>query len=212
MLKAGRITQAGKYNDILNSGSDFMELVGAHKEALSIIDSIKTDPQSDDSKFVKEDVVDVKSDDTEGTKGQLVQKEEREKGSVGLSIYWKYMTSAYGGALVPCILLAAISFELLQVASNYWLAWASPVSEDEVPPVGGSTLILVYVGLALGCTLCIFIRALCLTTAGYKTANLLFHKMHLCIFRAPMSFFDATPSGRILNRVSQCPNCVLVVD
>ena len=81
-----------------------------------------------------------------------------------------------------------------------------------MPPVGGSTLILVYVGLALGCTLCIFIRAMCLTTAGYKTANLLFHKMHLCIFRAPMSFFDATPSGRILNRVSQCSNCVLVVD
>ncbi|GJY04827.1 ABC transporter C family member 3-like protein isoform X3 [Tanacetum coccineum] len=202
VLKAGRITQAGKYNDILNSGSDFMELVGAHKEALSIIDSVKTDPESDDLKVVKEDAVNGKSDDTEGTKGQLVQKEEREKGSIGLSIYWKYMTSAYGGALVPCILLAAISFELLQIASNYWLAWASPVSEDEVPPVGGSTLILVYVGLAFGSTLCIFIRAMCLTTAGYKTANLLFHKMHLCIFRAPMSFFDATPSGRILNRAS----------
>nr|GEV25329.1 ABC transporter C family member 3-like isoform X3 [Tanacetum cinerariifolium] len=199
VLKAGRITQAGKYNDILNSGSDFMELVGAHKEALSIIDSVKTDPESDDLKVVKEDAVNGKSDDTEGTKGQLVQKEEREKGSIGISIYWKYMTSAYGGALVPCILLAAISFELFQIASNYWLAWASPMSEDEVPPVRGSTLILVYVGLAFGSTLCIFIRALCLTIAGYKTANPLFHKMHL---RAPMSFFDATPSGRILNRAS----------
>ncbi|KAK1581098.1 hypothetical protein Q3G72_003061 [Acer saccharum] len=41
-----------------------------------------------------------------------------------------------------------------------------------------------------------------LVTAGYKAATLLFNKMHLCIFRAPMSFFDATPSGRILNRAS----------
>jgi len=37
---------------------------------------------------------------------------------------------------------------------------------------------------------------------GCKTANILFEKMHECIFRAPMSFFDSTPSGRILNRVS----------
>ncbi|GKB53446.1 ABC transporter C family member 3-like protein [Tanacetum coccineum] len=42
VLRDGRITQAGKYNDILDSGSDFMELVGAHKEALSSIDSIGT--------------------------------------------------------------------------------------------------------------------------------------------------------------------------
>ncbi|KAK9057213.1 hypothetical protein SSX86_024580 [Deinandra increscens subsp. villosa] len=202
VLKGGRIKQAGKYNDILDSGSDFMELVGAHKEALSIIDSINTDIESKNIKFIKKDGVEVKSDDTKVTKGQIVQKEEREKGSVSFSIYWKYITSTYGGALVPCILLAAIVFELLQVASNYWLAWASPVSQDVMPPVRGTTLITVYVALAFGSMFCIFIRAMCLTTAGYKTANLLFNKMHLCIFRAPMSFFDATPSGRILNRAS----------
>ncbi|KAI3810261.1 hypothetical protein L1987_19872 [Smallanthus sonchifolius] len=202
VLKGGRIKQAGKYNDILDSGSDFMELVGAHKEALSIIDSINTNFESENTKVIEKERDEVKSDDTKVTKGQIVQKEEREKGSVGFSIYWKYITSAYGGALVPCILLAAIVFELLQVASNYWLAWASPVSQDVAPPVGGTTLITVYVSLAFGSTLCVFVRAMCLTTAGYKTANLLFNKMHLCIFRAPMSFFDATPSGRILNRAS----------
>ncbi|KAL2551294.1 Peptide exporter [Forsythia ovata] len=40
-MKDGRITQDGKYNDILKSGSDFMELVGAHKETLSALDSIE---------------------------------------------------------------------------------------------------------------------------------------------------------------------------
>nr|XP_043618789.1 ABC transporter C family member 3-like isoform X2 [Erigeron canadensis] len=202
VLKSGRIVQAGNYNDILNSGSAFMELVGAHNEALSIIDSIETSSKSENTKVIEKGMVDVESNDTKGTKTQIIQKEEREKGSVGFSIYCKYITSAFGGALVPCILLAAIIFEVVQVASTYWLAWASPVSEDMVPPVKGSTLIVVYVGLAIGSTFCIFGRAMCLTTAGYKTANLLFHEMHLCIFRAPMSFFDATPSGRILNRVS----------
>ncbi|KAI3510254.1 hypothetical protein L1887_25787 [Cichorium endivia] len=202
VLKDGRIKQTGRYDDILNSRSEIMEFVGAHNEALSIIDSMKPSYGSDDTKVVEEDRVEVQLDDTEGTTIQLVQKEEREKGSVGLSVYWKYITSAYGGALVPCILVAAVIYEVLQVASNYWLAWASPVSQEEVPSVGGSTLIIVYVGLAFGSAFCIFVRATCLMTAGYKTANLLFNKMHSCIFLAPMSFFDATPSGRILNRAS----------
>jgi len=44
VMKDGRITQAGKYNDILNSGTDFMELVAAHKEALSTIKAVEADP------------------------------------------------------------------------------------------------------------------------------------------------------------------------
>ncbi|XP_059666526.1 ABC transporter C family member 3-like isoform X2 [Cornus florida] len=212
VMKNGMITQAGKYNEILNSGSNFMELVGAHEEALSALDSVGS--HSEKVTISKEDiesakkVADIddsqngKADDAKDPKGQLVQEEEREKGRVGFPVYWKYITTAYGGALVPIILLAQILFQLLQIGSNYWMAWATPVTKDEGLPVEISTLMTVYVGLAIGCAFCILIRALLLNTAGYKTATLLFKKMHLCIFRAPMSFFDATPSGRILNRAS----------
>jgi len=34
-MKEGRITQSGKFDDILRSGTDFMELVDAHRAALS---------------------------------------------------------------------------------------------------------------------------------------------------------------------------------
>ena len=211
-MKDGKITQAGKYNDILNSGGDFMELVGAHTKALSELDSIEAKSASDQAttaevdhgigKQEKEDDQNGKADDIVGPKGQLVQEEEREKGRVGFSVYWKYITTAYGGTLVPFILLAQIFFQLLQIGSNYWMAWATPVSESIVPPVAGSTMIIVYVALAIGSSLCVFVRAFLLVTAGFKTATILFNKMHLCIFRAPMSFFDSTPSGRILDRVS----------
>ncbi|KAJ0936432.1 putative ABC-type xenobiotic transporter [Helianthus annuus] len=52
--------------------------------------------------------------------------------------------------------------------------------------------------LAVGSALCILARGLLLATAAYKAATHLFHKMHFAIFRSPMSFFDSTPSGRIL--------------
>ncbi|KAL5975298.1 Canalicular multispecific organic anion transporter 2 [Asimina triloba] len=209
VMRDGRITQAGKYSDILNSGTDFMELVGAHEQALSALDAIEKGPDSQQSETSEQAPHPEKRNDQNGKieeiteqKGQLVQKEEREKGRVGISVYWKYIRMAYGGALVPFILLAQILFQLLQIGSTYWMAWATPVSKDATAPVKGSLLILVYVALAIGSSICVFVRSLLLVTAGYKTATLLFNKMHQCIFRAPMSFFDATPSGRILNRAS----------
>uniref|UniRef100_A0A803LEG0 ABC-type xenobiotic transporter n=2 Tax=Chenopodium quinoa TaxID=63459 RepID=A0A803LEG0_CHEQI len=211
VMKDGSILQAGKYNDILASGTDFMELVGAHEEALSALDSVepgvskpKVDEECSDKKALEESNVGniEKNDDMTGLKGQLVQDEEREKGRVGLSGYWKYLTTAYGGALVPLILLAQILFQTLQILSNYWMAWATPASSDAEPTVNAKALILVYVALAIGSSFCILARASLLYTVAYKTATSLFSKMHSCIFRAPMSFFDATPSGRILNRAS----------
>ncbi|KAK8689299.1 hypothetical protein V6N13_088021 [Hibiscus sabdariffa] len=192
MMKDGRIVQAGKYNDILNSGTDFMELVCAHNKALSSLGNIEARSASERTMSEAE--------------GQLVQEEEREKGKVGFSVYWKYITTAYGGALMPSILLSQILFQRFQIGSNYWMAWGSPVSADVKPSVGSFTLIVVYLALALALAIAsafsIFARAMLLYTAGYKTATLVFKKMHSCVFRAPMSFFDSTPSGRILSRVS----------
>ncbi|KAL2322784.1 hypothetical protein Fmac_027163 [Flemingia macrophylla] len=219
VMKDGKITQCGKYNDLLNSATDFMELVGAHNEAMSAIDSLDGGKVFDKTSTLQEDVSmslshgveeiemkkDVQIDEKDekcDPKGQLVQEEEREKGKVGFSVYWKYITAAYGGVLIPLILLAEILFQLLQIGSNYWMAWATPISTDVEPPVRGSLLIVVYVALVIGSSVCVLARATLVATAGYKTATLLFNNMHFSIFRAPMSFFDATPSGRILNRAS----------
>jgi len=216
-MKDGKITQCGRYNDLLGYGADFMELVGAHKIALSTIDSLDGTNVSNEISTLEQDVnvsgtqgskeeeesTDKQNGKTDKSepKGQFIQKEERVKGKVSFSVYWKCITTAYGGALVPFILLAQILFQVLQIGSNYWMAWATPVSTDVEPPVEETTHIVVYVSLAIGSSLCILARSMLLVTAGYKTATILFTKMHYCIFRAPMSFFDSTPSGRILNRV-----------
>lgn len=210
-MKDGEIKQSGKYNDILISGTDFMELVGAHEEALSALDSLKEDTEINSDQRSPRSAKPVlhreeskkSQDDSWEAKGELVQDEERERGSVGLSVYWKYITTGYGGLLLPFAMLSQILFQVLDVGSTYWMAWATPVSKDEPGPVGRSTLILVYLALAVATGVCIFIRAVLIATIGYTTANILFKKLIMCIFRAPMSFFDSTPSGRILNRVRE---------
>ena len=49
----------------------------------------------------------------------------------------------------------------------------------------------------------ILIYALMLAFSMVKASRLLHHNMLLRILRCPMSFFDTTPSGRILNRFSR---------
>ncbi|KAI7739639.1 hypothetical protein M8C21_020491, partial [Ambrosia artemisiifolia] len=144
VMRDGRITQAGKYSDILNSKSDLMDLVGAHKEALSEINTIgrSFQEQTGSSKQNTNDSPDGIPEDIAHSKAQLVQEEEREKGRVGISVYWRYITIAYGGALAPFILLVQIVFQTLQIASNYWMASASPVSASDPAKVTGSTLIM----------------------------------------------------------------------
>ncbi|CAL0323892.1 unnamed protein product [Lupinus luteus] len=215
VMKDGNITECGKYADLMNSGSEFMELVGAHEQALSALNSQDEEITSNEKSTLEQDAnvsgdLDVIEKDSKNDKtdvksepiGQLVQEEEREKGKVGFSVYWSYITMAYGGALIPVILLAQILFQVLQIGSNYWMAWATPISSDVEAPVGEITVIAVYVGLSFGSALFILARLSILIIVGFETATILFNKMHHCIFRAAMSFFDSTPSGRILNRAS----------
>ncbi|XP_042478738.1 ABC transporter C family member 3-like [Macadamia integrifolia] len=220
VMRDGKITQAGKYEEILSSGTDFMDLVSPHKKALAELNSIKcgttldylvNDEKDDDSMLYSEKSIqddkereskNHKTEDLVRPKEQLVQEEKRENGGVSFAFYWKYVTTTYKGAFVPFILLAEILSQLLRIISSYWMVLATPVSEEMKPHFKGSTIIFVYVALTLGSSLFELIRTMLTVTTGYKTATQLFNKMHLCIYRAPMSFFDSTPSGRILNRAS----------
>ncbi|XP_042487805.1 ABC transporter C family member 3-like [Macadamia integrifolia] len=218
-MKDGRVTQAGKYKEILSAGTDFMELVEAHKNALTNLNSIKgrvalddliSGEEDDNMLCSKKSIQDdegkepktYKIEKIVGPEEQLVQEEKREKDGVCFSVYWQYATAAYRGAFLPLILLAQIHVKLLQIVSSYWMVLVTPISENSRPYVKESTIIFVYIALTLGSSLFVLIRSLFIVIVGYKTSNFLFKKMHLCIFRAPLSFFDSTPSGRILNRVS----------
>uniref|UniRef100_A0A0E0CV21 MRP-like ABC transporter n=1 Tax=Oryza meridionalis TaxID=40149 RepID=A0A0E0CV21_9ORYZ len=138
----------------------------------------------------------------ERKKKRSVQEEERERGRVSLQVYLSYMGEAYKGTLIPLIILAQTMFQVLQIASNWWMAWANPQTEGDAPKTDSVVLLVVYMSLAFGSSLFVFVRSLLVATFGLATAQKLFVKMLRCVFRAPMSFFDTTPSGRILNRVS----------
>ncbi|GFY92067.1 multidrug resistance-associated protein 9 [Actinidia rufa] len=132
----------------------------------------------------------------------LILDEERETGSIGKEVYLTYMTIVKGGILVPLIVLAQSTFQVLQIASNYWMAWACPTTGDTEVTEGINYILLVYTLLSVGSALCVLVRAILVAITGILAAQKLFTNMLHSVLRAPMGFLDSTPTGRILNRAS----------
>ncbi|KAJ0970835.1 hypothetical protein J5N97_018794 [Dioscorea zingiberensis] len=218
VMQNGRIAQAGKFDELLQQNIGFEVLVGAHSQALeSILNAenssrmVQIDDRSNDeldgeNSATQLQIVEKQESEQNlcqdiADRGRLMQDEEREKGSIGKAVYWTYLTAVRGGALVPFIVTAQSLFQILQVASNYWMAWATP-TETTGQIVGISFVFLVYILLSVGSSLCVLVREMLVAITGLLTSQKFFTDMLHCILRAPMSFFDSTPTGRVLNRVS----------
>jgi hypothetical protein len=186
-MRDGKITESGNRAEILESGEELKKLFKSHDDALSMhpsgnLGSSYHPGGNGNTLFIAEDKKDGNNDEGIVQNGQLVQEEEREKGRVGFIVYWEYVMMAYSGALVPLILLSHIIFQVLQIGSNFWMAWAAPISEDVNPPVSSLLMVNVYFVLAIVSSLCIFMRSYLLVKAGCKTATIIFEKnAQLCI-------------------------------
>ncbi|XP_027334133.1 putative ABC transporter C family member 15 [Abrus precatorius] len=220
VMQNGRIAQAGKFEELLKQNIGFEILVGAHSKALDSVLMVENSSRTNLNPIAEEGESNVNSNsslqlvhtqhdtvqdnppESKGNDGKLVQDEERERGSIAKEVYWSYLTTVKGGVLVPLIILAQSSFQILQIASNYWMAWVCPTSSDAKPIFDMNFILLIYMLLSVAGSLCVLVRAMLLLNAGLWTAQTLFTRMLHSVLRAPMAFFDSTPTGRILNRAS----------
>ncbi|CAA6673812.1 unnamed protein product [Spirodela intermedia] len=218
VMKNGRISQAGRFEELLQENVGFEVLVGAHSQALGSVLAVGNSPQIEEThergrtapsgsgeedeehpariKLQNGDSVDRKQE------RRIGQDEERETGSIDKEVYWTYLTAVRGGIFVPMIITAQCLFQALQVAGNYWIAWASPSTEGIKPAVDIAVLFVVYVLLSVVSSLFVLVRAMLIAIAGLQTSEKFFANMLHSIMRAPMLFLDSTPTGRILNRAS----------
>lgn len=152
-------------------------------------------------------------------KGGLIVVEDKEVGQVTGKVYWRYIV-AYG--VIPFI--ALIFFwsgeQAVRVLTSWYLSkWtaaestASYVREAEaagVPlPPGVSTsynrMVYVggYLGFALGYVLLTAMRSLMNLLSSLRASRVIHFNALKTLIRAPVTFFDMTPVGRILNRFSK---------
>ncbi|XP_050276334.1 putative ABC transporter C family member 15 [Quercus robur] len=203
VMKAGKIVQSGKYEDlIVDPNGELVRQMAAHRKSLDRVNPLQDD-NTLTSRPCKINQIEVTEENFEApiNYGKLTartQEEETETGRVKWSVYSTFVTSAYKGTLVPVILLCQVLFQGLQMGSNYWIAWATEVEGK----VSRKHMIGIFVLMSGGSSIFIFGRAVLLATIAVETAQRLFCGMITSVFRAPIFFFDSTPSSRILSRSS----------
>ncbi|XP_028951948.2 putative ABC transporter C family member 15 [Malus sylvestris] len=202
VIKDGQISQSGKYEDlIVDPNSELVRQMSAHKKSFEQVNTCQQD-DSFNSKSHQVNLIEVLDEEEKPfNNGKLSEKSHEEEavtGRVKWNVYSTFVTSAYRGALVPVILLCQVLFQGLQMGSNYWIAWAA----EKESRVSKQRLIWVFALLSGGSSIFILGRAVFLATIAIQTSQRLFLGMITSVFRAPISFFDSTPSSRILNRSS----------
>ena len=135
----------------------------------------------------------------EGT--NLMKKEESNVGSVGFGVYMRYVKNI-GFNFATLAILFVIVNQVVSVYSNIWLSnWAAH-PETNAPNIRDYYL-GVYGAFGVAQAIAVFTSSIllgfgCLYASGILHKNLL-HQ----IMRLPMAFFDTTPLGRIMNRLSK---------
>ena len=132
--------------------------------------------------------------------------EDREKGTVSLSVWMSY-GRALGWINVWVGLIGMYGFsQALQYASSYWLGiWASDSPKSYWHRFSHGSpwfYLVVYVVMSFTSALCILVRSVITAYASVRAGQTMHDKAISACFASPMSFFDTTPMGRILNRFS----------
>ena len=137
----------------------------------------------------------------DGTKSKQ-NKEYAEQGKVKWDVYLEYAkTSNLAAVIIYLVML--LGAQTAQIGGSLWLKQWSEINQEygRNPQVG--KYIGIYFAFGIGGAALVVVQTLILWIfCSIEASRKLHERMAYAIFRSPMSFFETTPSGRILNRFS----------
>ncbi|CAN0902893.1 ABC transporter C family member 10 [Linum grandiflorum] len=202
LMSDGEILQAAPYQELLASSREFQDLVNAHKETAGgserLAEVTAAQKQgSSTSKEIKKTYVENQQNQAVAKGDQLIKQEEREVGDTGFKPYVQYLSQNKGYIYFALAAVSHLMFVGGQISQNTWMA-----SNVDNPNTSKLKLIGVYLLIGVGSVLFLLTRAMATVVLNMQSSRSLFSQLLNSLFRAPMSFYDSTPLGRILSRVS----------
>ncbi|XP_042032115.1 ABC transporter C family member 10-like [Salvia splendens] len=198
LMSDGEILCAAPYSQLLESSKEFQDLIHAHRETagsegLSEMTEGRTSEAS--SREIRRSYAEQKA--PAAGVDQLIKKEEREVGDTGFKPYLLYLKQNKGFLTFGVGALCHLTFVVGQILQNSWMA-----ANVDDPNFDSLRLILVYLLIGFVSTVFLLGRTLTTVVMGVQSSRALFSQLLISLFRAPMAFYDSTPLGRILSRVS----------
>ncbi|NXF93849.1 MRP1 protein, partial [Eubucco bourcierii] len=133
---------------------------------------------------------------------KLMEADTAKTGRVKASVYWDYM-KAIGLFISFLSVFLFVCNHVASLASNYWLSlW----TDD--PVVNGTqrytdVRLAVYGALGTSQGIAVFGYSMAISVGGIFASRHLHRNLLHNVLRSPMSFFERTPSGNLVNRFSK---------
>ncbi|KAF9906392.1 hypothetical protein EC991_000722 [Linnemannia zychae] len=213
-MKDGEIVERGTFNELMSNDGEFASLMKAHggieeheqdseetTDELSVDSATTAAASGEKAAGEGEDVKAEKSDKAEGGKPKkgLMSQEERATGSVDSTIYKTYFKAGGGKYLVPLLVFLLIITQVAKVGNDLWLSWWTANTFNK----SKEFYMILYAVWGIAQGVFQFINGFFFSIAGANAAKVLHQRALQNVFRAPSSFFDTTPLGRIINRFSK---------
>ncbi|PPQ67201.1 hypothetical protein CVT24_011272 [Panaeolus cyanescens] len=189
VMDNGSVIEKGTYQELMASGALFAKLIEEYgsKEASNKVDTTTA-------------VTKTELEEEKVKKNALMQLEERNTGSVSWNIYKQYFENAGGLRWLPLLAFLLIVTEGNNVATTLVLGFWTGNTLHNFSQRGYMAL---YAGLGAGLALSTFATTAVFVFLGVIASMNLYNKAFKGVINSPSSFFDTTPIGRIISRLSK---------
>ena len=193
-MQEGHVEAVDTFANLINNNEAFQKLMAstAQEEKAEKIEAINEDHAEDDKKDAKK-----RKNNKRGA--ALMQQEERAVKSVSWNVYVAYARASGSVLVAPIIFMLLVISQGANITTSLWLSWWT---SDKFGFTEGQ-YIGAYVALGVVQALLMFLFAVSLTLSGTKASRVMLQNAMTRVLRAPMSFFDTTPLGRITNRFAK---------
>ncbi|KAI9724519.1 MAG: hypothetical protein M1812_000587 [Candelaria pacifica] len=193
-MEDGRIQVIDTFENLMANNEAFVNLMSSTAQE----EKVEAEEHVNDNE-VEEEKKDQKKKKVSKPAEALMQTEEKAVKSVGWSVYRAYITASGSILNGPLVIMLLIISQGANIVTSLWLSfWTSNKFGYST-----GTYIGVYAALGVVQAFLMFLFSVTLTIFGTKSSRVMLHRAITRVLRAPMSFFDTTPLGRITNRFSK---------